>query len=51
MPLKFAETLILFATLGDAKVPTAVPLVVEVSEPKSPVTTGVPEITSAVVAV
>ena len=37
------------ATFGDAKVPTAVPVAVEVSEPNKPVTIGVPEITSAVV--
>ena len=40
-----------FATFGDAKVPIAVPLAVEVSVPNNPVTIGVPVITSAVVEV
>ena len=51
MPLKFAVTVMLFATFGDAKVPKAVPLAVEVSVPNNPVTIGVPVITSAVVEV
>ena len=51
MPLKFAATEMPFATFGDAKVPMAVPLAEEVSEPNNPVTIGVPVITSAVVEV